>query len=96
MTYLLALSEEAWEFGGKVELRKRRVWLANLAATWAATLYGQEHEETRVWEARCLQVKEEEKGCEMAETGREVLKKREGWKTGGRKRNFRSHGKRQR
>ena len=59
VTYLLALAEEAWEFGGKVELRKRRVWLANLAATWAATLYGQEHEETRMWEARCLQVKEE-------------------------------------
>ena len=87
MTYLLALAEEAWEFGGKVELRKRRVWLANLAATWAATLYGQEHEETRVWKARCIQVREEE-GCEMGEMVGQVGRRRERRKTGVRKKNF--------
>ena len=91
MTYLLALVEEAWEFAEKEELKNRRAWLADLAFTWAATLYGQEHEETRVWKARCIQVREEE-GCEMGETGRQVGKRREGWKTGGRKKNFRGHG----
>ena len=91
MTYLLALVEEAWESAEKEELKKRRAWLADLASTWAATLYGQEHEETRVWKARCIQVREEE-GCEMGETGRQVGKRREGWKTGGRKKNFRGHG----
>ena len=94
VTYLLALADEAWESLGKVELKKRRAWLANLAATWAATLYGQQHEETRVWEARCLKVKEEEGFCEMPEKGREVPRKREPrWNTGGRKRNFRAHGR---
>ena len=97
VTYLLALADEGWEClaAGKVELKKRRAWLAELAATWAANLYGQQHEETRVWDARRRQVKkeEEERGCEVGEIGREVPKKREGWKTGGRKRNYRAHGK---
>ena len=88
VTYLLALVEEAWESAGKVELKKRRAWLANLASTWAAILYGQEHEEARLWEARCSQVKEREGGCEMEGMGREVATRREGWrKTGGRKKN---------
>ena len=73
MTYLLALAEEAWESAGKVELKKRRSWLANLASTWATILYGQEHEETRVWEARCIQVKKEEGGCEIEDMGRRVI-----------------------
>ena len=92
MTYLLALVEEASESAEKEELKKRRAWLADLASTWATTLYGQEHEETRVWKARWRQVKEEEKGgCEVAKM--EVPKTRKGWKTGGRKKNFRGHGR---
>ena len=90
MTYLLALADEAWESLGKVELKKRKAWLVNMASTWAAILYGQDHEETRLWEERCLKVKEEEGFLEMAEIVREVAKRREGWTTNGeRKRNYR-------
>ena len=90
VTYLLALADEAWESLGKVELKKRKAWLVNMASTWAAILYGQEHEETRLWEERCLEVKEVEGFCEMPDIVREVAKKREGCKTGGgRKRNYR-------
>ena len=87
MTYLLALVEEAWESAEKEELKKKRAWLADLASTWAATLYGQEHEETRVWKARCLQVREEE-GCELGEMVGQVGRRRERRKTGRRKKNF--------
>ena len=107
MTYLLALADEAWEAASKVDMekkrtwvadnttttnmRKRKAWLAGLAFKWSGNLYGQEHEETMVWKERLIRMKED-KECKLANIGRRV-KAGDGWKAGGRKRNLRIGGR---
>ena len=107
VTYLLALADEAWEAASKVDMekkrtwvadnttttnmRKRKAWLAGLAFKWSGNLYGQEHEETMVWKERLIRMKED-KECKLANIGRRV-KAGDGWKAGGRKRNLRIGGR---
>ena len=88
VTYLLSLADEAWEALDKSDLVKKKAWLADLAATWATILYGQQHEESRMWNARAAQLRKE------SIMKKEMVNKTEdGKRESGTKKSGRAHGK---
>ena len=84
----MSLADEAWEVLDKSDLVKKKAWLPDLPATWATILYGQQHEETRVWNARAAQLRMENL------TKKEMVNKTEdGIRESGTKKSGRAHGK---
>ena len=88
VTYLLSLADEAWDVLDKPDLVKKKAWLADLAATWATILYGQQHEETRTWNARAAQLRKESLAKKEM-----VDKTEDGKRESGTKKSGRAHGK---